>query len=112
MKREIYKQKANKADLRNDLDRDIETFLAGGGRIVNVQAGETALESRAAPLRTPIFNEPRTSRTPLDDVVATLDERRKTQLKRSPARARNPQPKKRVIYDDFGEALRTVWSEE
>ncbi len=43
MKREIYKQKANKADLRNDLDRDIETFLAGGGRIVNVQAGETAL---------------------------------------------------------------------
>jgi hypothetical protein len=112
MKREIYKQKANKADLRNDLDRDIETFLAGGGRIVNVQAGETALESRAAPLRTPIFNEPRISRTPLDDVVATLDERRKTQSKRSPSRARKPQPKKRVIYDDFGEALRTVWSEE
>ena len=112
MKREIYKQKANKADLRNDLDRDIETFLAGGGRIVNVQAGETALESRAAPLRTPIFNEPRISRTPLDDVVATLDERRKTQSKRSPSRARKPQPKKRMIYDDFGEALRTVWSEE
>ena len=112
MKHEIYKQKANKAELRNDLDRDIETFLAGGGRIVNVQAGETALESRAAPLRTPIFNEPRISRTPLDDVVATLDERRKTQSKRSPSRARKPQPKKRVIYDDFGEALRTVWSEE
>ena len=73
MKREIYKHKANKADLRNDLDRDIESFLAKGGRIVNIEAGETALESRVAPLRTPIFNEPLTSRTPLDDVVATLD---------------------------------------
>ena len=48
MKREIYKHKANKADLRNDLDRDIESFLAKGGRIVNIEAGETALESRVA----------------------------------------------------------------
>ena len=112
MKREIYKHKANKADLRNDLDRDIEPFLAKGGRIVNIEAGETALESRVAPLRTPIFNEPRTSRTPLDDVVATLDERRKAQSKRLPKRGLKPQPKKRVIYDDFGEAVRTVWSED
>ncbi len=114
MKREIYKHKANKADLRNDLDRDIERFLARGGRIINVEAGETALESRASPLRTPIFTEPRTSRTPLDEVVATLDERRKMQLKRTPTpkRGRKPRPRKRVIYDDFGEALRTVWSEE
>ena len=51
MKREIYKHKANKADLRNDLDRDIESFLAKGGRIVNIEAGETALESRVAPVR-------------------------------------------------------------
>jgi len=114
MKREIYKHKANKADLRNDLDRDIESFLARGGRIINVETGETALESSAAPLRTPIFNEPRTSRTPLDEVVATLDERRKMQLKRTPKpkRGRKPLPRKRVIYDDFGEAVRTVWSEE
>jgi hypothetical protein len=112
MKREIYKHKANKADLRNDLDRDVESFLAKGGRIVSVEAGETALESRVAPLRTPIFNEPSTSRTPLDDVVATLDERRKTQSKRPPKRGFKPQPKKRVIYDDFGEAVRTVWSED
>ena len=112
MKREIYKHKANKADLRNDLDRDIESFLAKGGQIVNVEAGETALESRVAPLRTPNFNEPRTSRTPLDDVVATLDERRKAQSKRLHKRGLKPQPKKRVIYDDFGEAVRTVWSED
>jgi hypothetical protein len=114
MKRKFYNQTADKADLRNDLDRDIESFLAGGGQIVNVQAGETALESRAAPLRTPIFNEPRISRTPLDDVVATLDERRKTQLKSAakPKRPRKTQPRKRVIYDDFGEAVRTVWSDE
>jgi len=114
MKREIYTHKANKADLRNDLDKDVERFLARGGRIINIEAGETALESRVSPLRTPIFNEPRTSRTPLDEVVATLDERRKRQLKRTPTpkRGRKPLPRKRVIYDDFGEALRTVWSEE
>ena len=42
------------------------------------------------------------------------DARRQNRLKRSPSRkrTRKPQPRKRIIYDDFGEALRTVWQED
>ena len=114
MKRSSHRHRATKADLRSDLNKDIEAFLSEGGQIDRFEPGETALEARIAPLRTPIFNEPRTERTPLDDVIATLDERRRSKLKRTPARkrSRKPQLRKRVVYDDFGEAIRTVWQED
>ena len=114
MKRSGDKHRASKADLRSDINRDVEAFLARGGSIERFEPGETVLQARVSPLRTPIFNEPRTERTPVDDVVAALDARRQNRLKRSPSRkrTRKPQPRKRIIYDDFGEALRTVWQED
>lgn len=113
MKR-TFKRPPSKSDLRSDLTRDVEAFLSGGGTIAQHAPGETALEARVSPLRTPIFNEPKTARTPVDDVVAALEERRRQRLKRSPSprRGRKPAPRKKIIYDDFGEALRTVWQED
>lgn len=103
-----------KADLRADLTRDIDRFLEDGGAIAHVAAGETGLEQRDSPLRAPLFSEPKSERTPLDHVAAELDARRKARLKRSPSvrRTRKPQARKKVIYDDFGEAIRTVWSDD
>lgn len=109
-----FKKPPTKDDLRADLDRDIDAYLASGGHIAHVAPGETGLEARTSPLRAPLFTEPKADRTPLDDVVATLDERRRQQLKRTPTikRTRKPRRRKQVIYDDFGEPLRTVWVEE
>ncbi len=114
MKRASYRYRATKADLRSDLNKDVAAFLSRGGSIEHFEPGETALEARVSPLRTPIFNEPKTERTPVDDVMAALDARRRKNLKRAPARkrGRKPQLRKRIIYDDFGEALRTVWQDD
>lgn len=107
------KKPPTKADIRAQLERETQRFLRGGGTIRRFEPGETALEGRSSPLRTPVFNEPRQPRTPLNDVVAALDERREA-FKRSPPlrRGRKPQPRKKFIYDDFGEPLRSVWVDD
>ena len=53
-------------------------------------------------------------RTLVPEVVAAIEERRKALLKRTPKgrRQRSPQPRRKVIYDDFGEPLRKVWIDE
>ena len=61
-----------------------------------------------------LFVEPRTSRTLVPEVVAAIEARRQTMLKRTPApkRSRLPKPRRKIIYDDFGEPLRKVWVED
>ena len=61
-----------------------------------------------------VFVEPRPTRTLVPEVVAAIEARRKEQMKRKPApkRSRLPRPRRKVIYDDFGEPLRRVWIEE
>ena len=109
-----FKKPPGKDQLRASLDRDVEHFLSKGGQIAHVAQGETALLARQSPLREPLFTQPKVERTPLDDVVAALEERRAAKLKRGSTvtRVRKPRARKQVIYDDFGEAVRTVWVEE
>lgn len=59
---------------------------------------------------TEIFNGPKQERTPLDHVLADLESRRQKDTKPKPKK--HTRPKKKVIYDDFGEPLREVWVEE
>lgn len=114
MDKSSFKKPPSKQAIRESLDKDVDAFLQRGGDIHQVQQGETGLEARSAPLRAPLFNEPKTERTPVDDVIAALDERRDQKRKSSAGtrRGRKPRRRKQVIYDDFGEALRTVWIEE
>lgn len=109
-----FNRPRSKSDLRSDLSRDVAAFLSKGGTIAEHAPGETALEARVAPLHTPLFSEPKGERTPVDDVVAALEERRRQRFKRPVGRRRErkPTPRKKIIYDDFGEALRTVWQDD
>lgn len=113
MAKKPFNKPPSKSDLRKHLTADVELFLRSGGEINAVAQGETALEGSRAPLQAPLFNEPRTSRTPVDDVVATLKARKEAKSNRSKTPvARRQRPQKKVIYDDFGEPLRTVWRED
>ena len=106
------KKPPTKTELRAQLDQQTENFIAKGGAIEQVSQGETGLEGRGKPLHTPIFNQPSTQRTPIDDVVVALDQRKQTQNSARAKSSRRSRPKKKVIYDDFGEPLRTVWVED
>ena len=94
----------------------MEQFLHRGGEVEKVPRGHSALGPMGASplLSNRLFSEPRTSRTLVPEVVAAIEGRRRANLKRKPQprRSRLPKPRRKIIYDDFGEPLRSVWVDE
>ena len=110
------KKPVTKAELRAELERETERFLKRGGRVENVPRGTSGKDPSDPPLflNRRLFVEPRSKRTLVPEVVAAIEERRKQKLKRKQPRKRSrlPQPRRKVIYDDFGEPLRKVWVDD
>lgn len=110
------KKPVSKADLRAELERETERFLKHGGQVESVPQGLSGKDPMDPPLflNRRLFVEPRTPRTLVPEVVAAIEARRQARLKRTPARKRSrlPQPRRKVIYDDFGEPLRKVWVDD
>ena len=110
------KKPVSKAELRADLEREIARFLEKGGEVDRVPTGQSGKDPLDAPLylNRRLFLEPKTQRTHVPEVVAAIEERRKNRLKRNsgPKRSRLPKPRRKVIYDDFGEPLRKVWTDD
>lgn len=101
-----------KADVRKALQAQVQAYIASGGSVNQVPAGQSGKDATQPEHRTmrEIFTGPKQERTPLDHVVAELQSRRQsaTALKLKTKK----RPKKKVIYDDFGEPVRTVWVDE
>jgi len=106
------KKIVTKANIRSEINDQIENFLNKGGLIAEIDRGTSGRESADGPLKNNItaFQQPRVERTYLPEVVAALDERRKpkTIVKKTKSR----KAKKKIIYDDFGEPLRWEWIED
>lgn len=96
-----------KADIRAELQRQMDRYARKGGEIQNIPSGVSGRENPLESIKTPLFTDTKTSRTPVPEVVAAIDARRnqKTQKKKS----EKPERKEEIIYDDFGEPLRKVW---
>ena len=106
------KKPITKAQIRNEMNKQIDDFLKEGGEVVAVQSGISGRPSSYGPLKpdnTP-FQEPKAERTYVPEVVATLEERKKA--KTAPTKPKTSRrPRKKIIYDDFGEPLRWEWVE-
>jgi len=105
-----------KAEIRAHLEREMSHFLDKGGRIEKIPRGISGRDegqSMMLPSRS-LFIEPSLERTPVPEVVAAIEARRKAKLKRTPAAKSNraPQRRRKTLYDDFGEPLRRVWVDE
>ncbi|HBO16306.1 MAG TPA: hypothetical protein DD440_08205 [Porticoccaceae bacterium] len=103
--------KASKNAMRRELQRKTAEFLERGGEIKQHHAGDSG-ERADQPRSRPVFvsgQQPQ-ERTYLNELVLELDSRkRKT---KSPAASKAvSRPRKKIIYDDFGEPLREVWTE-
>lgn len=109
-----------KAELRRELDRQVDAYLREGGAVQNIPRGMSGRPPGAGPLpATPFFHgeafangeagENREKRTYLVDVIAAIEARRKPQATRKTLPRRRP--RKKFIYDDFGEPIRWVWEE-
>jgi hypothetical protein len=96
-----------KKEIRQELDDEVNRFLSKGGAIEDVKVGASGKELGANINNAIPLNGEKQTRTLLVNEINALDERKKaklTQKKSEPHR-----PKKKVIYDDFGEPLREVW---
>ncbi len=105
-----------KADIRAHLERETEHFLDAGGQVEKIPrglSGRDARESMMLPSRS-LFIEPSIARTPIPEVIAAIEARRKALIKRTqaPKRSRLPRRRRKMLYDDFGEPLRRIWIDD
>lgn len=105
------KRPPNKKDIRKDLEKQVEEFLREGGEIKPVERGTSGYEKNkpwSHPFQASPADEPRKERTPVPEVVAAIEARRHH---KSPVKPKRHRPRKKWIYDDFGEPVRWVWEE-
>lgn len=106
------KNQSSKNSIRSELRRKTEEYISLGGEIKQHQAGETG-EPADKPRGRSAFvsGEPPKTRTYINDVVSALDNRKKKKVPPK-ASATTKRAKKKVIYDDFGEPVREVWTKD
>lgn len=105
------KLRPNKIQIRNEMNQQVREFLGSGGVIVEVAQGETGLGDKGSLNPGGFVERPRDSRTPVTDVVASIETRRHARsLASKPQRPKRP--RKKMLFDDFGEPLRWVWVDE
>ncbi len=97
----------SKAELRAELQKQIDDYLMQGGEVRQIPSGVSGRDNPMQSLPTPIFNESKITRTPIPEVLEALDSRR--QKKPEVKKPAKKKPVEKVIYDDFGEPLRKVW---
>lgn len=100
--------KKTKAEIRAEIERQVQDFLRSGGEVKEIAQGESGVQNGA--LIRPVFNDgkPRQERTPVEGVLKVIDARR-IEKERPKLAKKLKKPQRKIIYDDFGEPLREVW---
>jgi hypothetical protein len=107
----MFSKKPTKAELRHQLQAEVSQFLQGGGTIKQVDMGATGLVDGKYSSLKGTFSQPTQSRTPVHSLLAAIDSRRSAKKGSTPKNGRS-RPTQKIIYDDFGEPVRTVWVDE
>ena len=110
------KKQKSKAEIRAHLEREMSLYERDGGTVTEIPrgiSGNDAMQANAPSTRR-LFLEPSAKRTHVPEVVAAIEARRRGKPTHKPRSVLNraPKRKQKTIYDDFGEAIRTVWVEE
>lgn len=95
-------------ELHAELQAQINAFLTQGGAVNEVPRGLSGRPHANGPLMSIFEGQSHEDRTPLPEVVAAIEARKKPQLHKP----HKPRPRKKVILDDFGQPLRWEWVEE
>lgn len=109
----MFKKRPTKAELRDQLSAEVTQFLNKGGEIKQVEMGASGLvDGRYNQQNKPFDRTPPQERTPVHGLLATIDARRKQKSSSSVPQKHVSRTRKKIIYDDFGEPVRTVWIDE
>lgn len=99
-----------KAEIRAELDQQIQDYLQQGGEVRGVPAGASGRNSNENPFASLTPNQPPQTRTPLVELVKEI-EARKHPPKAPLVNKGRRQPRRVLVKDDFGEPVRWVWEE-
>jgi len=113
----MVKKLPTKAELRAALEQETSRYLKSGGKVESVPQGATGTDSQNAQAlySGALFTKPRDERTFVPEVIRAIEERRQQLKGRGRGvrkRERLPKQRRKVIYDDFGEPIRKVWTED
>lgn len=104
-----------KSDLSKQIAELTDAYMREGGTVQEIPRGTSGRDDATGPLRPTTFQtgEPARDATPLTDVVNSIEARRRAKTS-TPAKPRKAKlkPRRKMIYDDFGEPLRWTWVEE
>jgi len=100
-----------KAQIRTEIDEQINQYLASGGEVRHIASGISGNPHNTNLFTASTTFEPRQERTPVTDLIKQVEQRRKLKPENQ-ARLPNRRPRKKLITDDFGEPLRWVWVDQ
>jgi len=99
-----------KAQIRAEIEAQIDSYLSDGGEVNAIPNGVSGNTENNNLFSASATFEPKQERTPLNDVVNDLEQRKRNKSLAPPKK--NNQPKKKLITDDFGEPIRWVWTDD
>ncbi|WP_225318811.1 hypothetical protein [Cellvibrio sp. KY-GH-1] len=105
----MIKPTKTRRQLHQELEEQIRQYLDNGGQVSEVPRGLSGRMDASGPLVALFEGSSHEDRTPLPDVVAAIEARKKPTLLLKP---KKPKPRKKVILDDFGQPLRWEWVED
>jgi len=103
------KIKKSKKQQSDELAKAMAEFLHDGGEIKTIPNGTSGKTENINLFKTSAEFGEKAHRTPLTEVVKTLEERKKSKNKTQPKVTRKRS--KKLIVDDFGEPLRWIWDD-
>lgn len=92
----------------------MEKFINSGGDVTEVPRGVSGRETGAGMIKPDAWHMEKSNeeRTQIPDVLKALDSRKGPSARTTKAAPKTKRPRKKLIYDDFGEPLRWVWVDE
>lgn len=104
----------NKSEIRQQLEQEMEAFLAKGGAVDEIPRGKSAMEpGQMVPISNSFpQNTSKPKRESLLHVTQAIDDRRRSLRSKTsdnPRLKTNKSPGKVAVYDDFGEIIRWEW---
>ena len=103
------KSKKSKQEQSQELAEQIQKYLNTGGEVKEIPNGISGNTLNANLFKSSAQIEPKSPRTPLTEVVKTLEARKSGSDKKP--EVSNKKPQKKLIVDDFGDPVRWVWEE-
>ncbi|MBX2858211.1 MAG: hypothetical protein KTR17_06080 [Cellvibrionaceae bacterium] len=96
-----------KAQIRAEIDAQIKAYLSTGGEVNSIPRGTSGNTENSNQFASSSSFEPKQERTPVNDVVKEIEERKKN---KTPSNTKKrATPRRKLITDDFGEPIRWVW---